>query len=244
MIQPLGVVKQWSLNAKSERVEKFRLTQDLSFSLDVEQDCSVNGRVDLLRYPEMVYGWCLPRLLHLISALRDEHPTTAIFICKYDYSDAYRRVAHSPDATAQTIAIMDNIAYVSLRLTFGGIPKPSDLVRHFGDRHRSGKRTDLVFGLGPGHHPKHHDVHNNCPQAPEPLRAVCTRMSHGSAHTHGHTRKSRRICRRRYPRVPGHTWRLGSIPPRGTTCHGSHQPSPFRLRLSLYHGVQYYHPRN
>ena len=72
----------------------------------------------------MVYGWCMPRLLHLISALRDEHPDTAIFICKYDYSDAYRRIAHSPKATAQTIAIMENIAYVSLRLTFGGSPNP------------------------------------------------------------------------------------------------------------------------
>ena len=123
MVQPLGVVKQLSVNAEGERVEKFRLTQDLSFSLD-DKDCSVNGRVDLLRYPEMVYGWCLPRLLHLILALRTEHPNTAIFICKYDYSDAYRRVAHSPAATAQTIAIMDNIAYVSLRLTFGGSPNP------------------------------------------------------------------------------------------------------------------------
>ena len=50
MIQPLGVVKQWSLNEKSERVEKFRLTQDLSFSVDSStRDCSVNGRVDLQR---------------------------------------------------------------------------------------------------------------------------------------------------------------------------------------------------
>jgi hypothetical protein len=33
MIQPLGVVKQWSLNENNERVAKFRLTQDLSFPL-------------------------------------------------------------------------------------------------------------------------------------------------------------------------------------------------------------------
>lgn len=71
MIQPLGVVKQWSLNERSERVEKFRLTQDLSFSIydSATRVCSVNGRVDLQWYPEMVYGWCtMPRLLHLISA--------------------------------------------------------------------------------------------------------------------------------------------------------------------------------
>jgi hypothetical protein len=123
MIQPLGVVKQWALNEKGTRVAKFRLTQDLSFSLDA-RDHSVNGRVDLQRYPEMVYGWCMPRILHLVSALRTQYPHTAIFICKYDYSDAYRRVAHSSRATAQTIAVLDDVAYVSLRLTFGGAPNP------------------------------------------------------------------------------------------------------------------------
>jgi hypothetical protein len=34
MIQPLGVVKQWSLDEQGKRVAKFPLTQDLSFSLD------------------------------------------------------------------------------------------------------------------------------------------------------------------------------------------------------------------
>ena len=72
----------------------------------------------------MVYGWCMPRILHVVAALREIHPATAIFICKYDYSDAYRRVAHSAAATAQTIATLDDIAYVSLRLTFGGAPNP------------------------------------------------------------------------------------------------------------------------
>ena len=83
-----------------------------------------NGRVNLQRYPEMVYGWCMPRILHMVSTLREQLPDTAIFICKYDYSDAYRRVAHSPTATAQTIAVLEDIAYVSLRLTFGGSPNP------------------------------------------------------------------------------------------------------------------------
>jgi hypothetical protein len=124
MIQPLGVVKQSSLNERNERVTKFRLTQDLSFSLDTEKDLSVNGRINLQRYPEMVYGWCMPRILHVVSSIRDELPDTPIFICKYDYSDAYRRVAHSPAATSQTIAVLEDIAYVSLRLTFGGSPNP------------------------------------------------------------------------------------------------------------------------
>jgi hypothetical protein len=66
----------------------------------------------------------MPRILHVVASLRELYPEQAIFICKYDYSDAYRRVAHSPAATAQTIATLDGIAYVSLRLTFGGSPNP------------------------------------------------------------------------------------------------------------------------
>ena len=75
-------------------------------------------------YTEMIYGWCLPRILHYIVAVRAAHLTKAIFACKYDYSDAYRRVAHSATAAAQTISIHDGRGYLSLRLTFGGCPNP------------------------------------------------------------------------------------------------------------------------
>ena len=47
-----------------------------------------------------------------------------ILISKYDYSDAYRRIAHSAEAATQTIAVVDERAYLSLRLTFGGSPNP------------------------------------------------------------------------------------------------------------------------
>jgi hypothetical protein len=42
----------------------------------------------------------------------------------YDYSDAYRRIAHSAEAATQTIAINGETAFLSLRLTFGGSPNP------------------------------------------------------------------------------------------------------------------------
>jgi hypothetical protein len=46
------------------------------FPFDAE-DHSVNGRVNLQRYPEMVYGWCLPRILHVVAALREQYPDRA-----------------------------------------------------------------------------------------------------------------------------------------------------------------------
>ncbi len=43
---------------------------------------------------------------------------------KYHYSDAYRRIAHSASAASQSISVFNDIAYVALRLTFGGSPNP------------------------------------------------------------------------------------------------------------------------
>ena len=96
MVQPLGLVKQWTVGLDGERVIKYRLTQDLSFSSDrTAEPVSINARVDMEYYPEMIYGWCLPRIIHYVVALRIHNPTLLIFISKYDYSDAYRRIAHS-----------------------------------------------------------------------------------------------------------------------------------------------------
>ncbi len=123
MVQPAGVVKQFSLREDGARFLKRRLTQDLSFPLTFQM-ASVNNRIDMDAYVEMIYGWCLTRIIHFIVALRLEFPLLLIFIVKYDYSDAYRRIAHSPSAAAQSIIVFAGVAYIALRLTFGGSPNP------------------------------------------------------------------------------------------------------------------------
>jgi hypothetical protein len=125
MVQSLGLAKQWTLDGTGARVPKYRLTQDLSFTcVKGNRGLSINSRIDMGAYPEMIYGWCLSRILHYIIALRLAFPDTPILIAKYDYSDAYRRVAHSATAVAQTISTCDDLAYVYNRLTFGGSPNP------------------------------------------------------------------------------------------------------------------------
>ena len=123
MVQPLGVVEQFTLTATGDRTLKHRLTQDLTFSLAVDK-ASVNHRIDMDKYPEMFYGFCLQRVIHFTVALRAKAPCTPILIAKYDYSDAYRRVAHSPSAVAQSIVVFEDLAFAALRLTFGGSPNP------------------------------------------------------------------------------------------------------------------------
>jgi hypothetical protein len=132
MVQPLGLAKQWTLNEMGVRSPKYRLTQDLSFTCAKgTRSMSVNSRINMTTYPEMIYGWCMPRILHYIIALRLAFPNTPVIIAKYDYSDAYRRVAHSATAPAQTISTCNGYAYIYNRLTSAPLTKPTQTPRAY-----------------------------------------------------------------------------------------------------------------
>jgi len=122
LAQPCGMATQITLSETNERVPKLRLTHDASFSLNPGR--SVNDRIDLDQYPAMVYGWCLSRLIHATVRMRRIHPDKRILAAKFDYSDAFRRIVHSGSAAAQSILVVDDIAYIFLRMTFGGAPNP------------------------------------------------------------------------------------------------------------------------
>jgi hypothetical protein len=72
----------------------------------------------------MIYGLCLLRIIHYIIALRLAFPTMMILISKYDFSDAYKRIAHAAKAAAQTIFVIGKVAFICLRLSFGGSVNP------------------------------------------------------------------------------------------------------------------------
>jgi hypothetical protein len=123
LVQPFGLAKQFIIHADGLRRSKYRLTQDLSYS-ESGPDLSVNSRIDMDQYAEMIYGWCLSRVIHFIVSLRLQNPKGRIYIAKYDYSNAYRRIAHSAEAAVQSIGIFAGVAYLALSLTFGGSPNP------------------------------------------------------------------------------------------------------------------------
>jgi hypothetical protein len=163
MVQPAGVVAQFSLQADGSRMLKRRLTQDLSFPITFEL-ASVNNRIDMTLYVEMIYGWCLLRMIHFIVALRLAFPTSRIFIMKYDYSDAYRRITHAPLAVAQSIIIFAHVAYLALRLTFGGSPNPPTWCAF------SEMVTDLSNEISLCPHWNHHTLRSpSQPETPKPI---------------------------------------------------------------------------
>ncbi|MBM3301327.1 MAG: hypothetical protein FJY85_15405, partial [Deltaproteobacteria bacterium] len=123
-LQPCGIVKQHSLQGDGTRKLKSRLTHDLSFWI-LFKEAAINARVDLDNHPPMVYGWCLDRLLHYIVCLRFRNPGVRIYIAKFDYSDAYKRISHRPRAAAATVIVVGGVAYIHLRMAFGGSPNPA-----------------------------------------------------------------------------------------------------------------------
>jgi hypothetical protein len=107
------------------RGNQYLIAQDLSYSrTNKDFPMSINSWIDMDQYPEMVYGWALAQIIHFIVALRLAAPSRTIFISKYDYSDAYRRMAHSPLAVAQTRTTCLAFAFVYFWMTFGGSPNP------------------------------------------------------------------------------------------------------------------------
>jgi hypothetical protein len=98
----------------------------------------VNKRIDMGAYVEMIYGWCLSRVIHFIVALGLAYPLIRIFIMKYDYSDACRRVAHPLTFSRSSI---------DYYLRTSRLPFPETDIR------RIPESPDLVFVLRNGNGP-------------------------------------------------------------------------------------------
>ena len=123
MLQACGLVTQLTLSETGERKEKSRLTYDLSFCI-TSHFALVNRRLNRDAYPDLIYGFCLLRIIHFIVALRLQFPETPILISKYNFSDAYRRISHRATSIIQTIIALGLKAYIMLVLSFGGSANP------------------------------------------------------------------------------------------------------------------------
>jgi hypothetical protein len=111
-----------TLETDGNCVIKKWLTHDMSFGMTHDK-ILVNSQIDMAAYEEMVYGWCLPCLIHFILT-RVKHPRKRILIAKYAFSDAYRRMTFSARSASQSILAVGDGAYLFLHLTFGGSPNP------------------------------------------------------------------------------------------------------------------------
>ena len=88
--------------------------------MDQSPNNSVNHRLIRDELSELIYGWCLPRLIHCIHTLRLFRPTLEIFMSKIDIKAACRRCTQRGDMANMSMTTLDFYAVVILREKFGG----------------------------------------------------------------------------------------------------------------------------
>ena len=98
---PLGVAQHAGIDEHGNIVIKDRLAHDQSFSLGFAP--SLNDLSDESELIDLVFGWCLDRIIHQIVALRLKFPNKRILVCKFDWGSAYRRINGDGILVANTI---------------------------------------------------------------------------------------------------------------------------------------------
>jgi hypothetical protein len=123
-VAPHGVVHQGTINELGQLIMKDRPTHDQSFAARPGGKSINDQRVMELLTPCM-FGHALLRIIHFILHLRTHFPQHRIFLQKVDFKSAYRRMHLSAGMAAKCVTVVRDLAYVSLRLPFGGRPCPS-----------------------------------------------------------------------------------------------------------------------
>ena len=86
----------------------------------------MNSRLDKSSLTPCTFDWAIKRLVNWTVAARQKHPNCRILASKIDFKLAYRRchLHHTTAIQSCAILLLDNIALLALRLTFGGAACP------------------------------------------------------------------------------------------------------------------------
>ena len=120
---PMGMTEQFTINEEGKRVPKPRSCHDASFPM--ESGYSVIDDHDLALLSPCQYGQCLRRIIHAILKIRYEFEDEIIYIIKYDFEAAYRRLHVFPQHAVLTTIVMKLLAFLLTRLPFGATCGPS-----------------------------------------------------------------------------------------------------------------------
>ena len=126
LMAPMNIQKQNTINEHGMIIEKDRLTHNQSY--EWASGTSVNSRVDTEQLLVNRFGSCLRRIINWVVSARIQHPGCPILASKIDFKSAYRRAHLNGSIAMQTCTQIPqlNLAFMALRLTFGGSPGPSE----------------------------------------------------------------------------------------------------------------------
>jgi hypothetical protein len=119
----MGLVTQSMIDKCGEMVPKNRLTHNQLFEFST--GTAVNSRVIPDSLTPCRYGTALHRFIHYVVDVCKAHPTTQNLMTKVDFKAAYQRLHIMSDTAAQAVVLIEDMALVALRMTFGGSPNPS-----------------------------------------------------------------------------------------------------------------------
>ena len=122
-IIPLGIANQDTIDEHGNRIPKKRVTHDASFL--APSGLSVNKMVIESQLQECIYGQCLRRIIHVMHQMRFTYKDKRIFMTKYDLDAAYRRIHTTIKHAVKCTTVIEDRAYIALRLPFGVSPGPS-----------------------------------------------------------------------------------------------------------------------
>jgi hypothetical protein len=122
-VVPHGDVYQGMINELGQYMSKDRHMHDQSFSTRWEGR-SINDHCIMEALTPCVFGHALLQIIHSILHLSRTLPKTRIFIQKVDFNSAYQRMHLSMNMNDKRITVAGGLAFVSLRLPFGGASLP------------------------------------------------------------------------------------------------------------------------
>ena len=124
VVAPHGVIHQGTIDETGRHVSKDRPTHDQSF-VARPGGRSINDRCLMERLTPIMFGHALLRIIHFVLRTRAKFPTRRIFLQKVDFKAAYRRMHLSTKMASKCITVVRDLAFLSLRLPFGGRACPS-----------------------------------------------------------------------------------------------------------------------
>lgn len=123
MVIPMGVHGHHKVDKTGQYRLAKRPTHDCSYVY--EAGFSLNNSINMQAVPECRYGKAMLRYSHMIYQLRLRYPMTPIIQVKTDLDAAYRRIHVHPAIAIKQVVIINDIAYIGLRLPFGSSPAPA-----------------------------------------------------------------------------------------------------------------------
>ncbi len=121
---PMNIMVPNTIDKFGQIIPKDRLTHNQSWKWS--SSTSVNSRIQKELLQACWYGFCIYRLIDWAIAARKKYPGQQILAMKINYKSAYHQgILHFAMALQTATQLPEeNLAIITLWLTFGGAPHP------------------------------------------------------------------------------------------------------------------------